>query len=414
MALQDLTPRLRTRLSRLEWTVGLFVALATLLLLTGFALYFRNTAEKRGWFKTKVTYFTFVSSAAGLKVGDPVKLMGFEAGNITAIRAQPPEDAWFNVYVEFEVMEPHFGYLWTTGSVAKVAADGFLGSRYIEVTKGTGGKATYQEKQVTNWFFGQRVKTVATAVWDPKAEGGKGAYVPRKLDSKYWLPVEEAPAINDRLEKLAQQVENALPNILGLTNQLASTLNSSAAAMSNANNIIVDIRPVASNIVFITENLKNPKGSLGEWVIPTNISSQLELTIGSANQTLTNASIAIKQLDKTLATADTTVGSVNQVVTNANDHVALLVSNLNVSLTHLASITSNLNSQVQANTNIVSEISSAIVSADEMLQGLKRHWLLRSAFKEPKKKDEPKSAPGTNAPIQAPLIPKVRQQQGVR
>ncbi len=410
MALQDLTPRLRTRLSRLEWTVGLFVALATLLLLTGFALYFRNTAEKRGWFKTKVKYFTFVSSAAGLKVGDPVKLMGFEAGKITDIRAQPPEDSWFNVYVEFEVMEPHFGYLWTTGSVAKVTDNGFLGNRFIEVTKGTGGTATYQDKQVTNWFFGQRVKTVATAKWNPDALGkDKGAYEPMKSDSKYWLPVEESPAINARLEKLAQQVEDALPNILNLTNQLASTLNSSSAAMSNANHIIVDIRPVASNIVFISENLKNPKGSLGEWLIPTNLTSELELTITAAKHTLTNASQTMLQLDKTLVTANGTVGSVNQIVTNANDHVALLVSNLNVSLTHLASITSNLNAQVQANTNILSEISSTVTNADVMLQGLRKHWFLRGAFKEEKPKVE--KAKGTNAPTRAPLIPRQQQQR---
>lgn len=411
MALQDLTPRLRTRLNRLEWTVGLFVALATLILLAGFGLYFRNTAEKRGWFKTKVKYFTFVSSAAGLKEGDPVKLMGSDAGKITRIRAQPPEDAWFNVYVEFEVMEPHFGYLWTTGSVAKVSADGFLGNRFIEVTKGSGGTATYQEKKVTNWFFGQRVKTVATDMWNEKIN----AYEPLTLESKFWLRAEEAPAINDRLEKLAKQVEAALPNILGLTNQLAATLNSSSAAMSNANHIIVDIRPVASNIVFISENLKNPKGSLGEWLIPTNISSELELAITATKDTLTNANVVLTQLDKTLMTANGTVGSVNQIVTNANDHVALLVSNLNVSLTHLASITSNLNAQVQANTNILSEISSTVTNADFMLQGLRKHWFLRGAFKEDKKKpaESPKER-GANAPARSSLIPKVREQQEVR
>lgn len=408
MALQDLTPRLRTRLSRLEWTVGLFVALATLILLAGLAYYFRHEAEKRGWFKTKVKYFTFVDSAAGLKVGAPVKMMGFDVGEITDIKAQPPEDYYFNVYVEFEVMEPHFGYLWTTGSVAKVAADGFLGNRYIEVTKGNGGKATYQEKNVTNWFFGERVHAEVTGMWNRE----KGDYVPVKPDSKYWLKAQEAPAINDRLEKLANQVEEALPNILGLTNQLTATLNGSSAAMSNVNQIISDLRPVSSNIVFITETLKNPKGSLGDWLIPTNISSQLELTIVSANQALTNANVAIKQLDTTLASANGTVVSVNQVVTNANDHLASMVSNINVSLSNLALITSNLNSQVQANTNILTEISSTVTNADILLQGLRRHWFLRSAFKEENKKDDKTKAEDKDKDthVRPPLMPKVREQ----
>ena len=62
----------------------------------------------------------------------------------------------------------------------------------------------------------------------------------------------------------------------------------------------------------------------------------------------------------------------------------MVVGNLNQSLENLANMTSNLNAQVQANTNLLQEISTAIVNADNLIQGLKRHWLLRSAFKEKK------------------------------
>ena len=57
------------------------------------------------------------------------------------------------------------------------------------------------------------------------------------------------------------------------------------------------------------------------------------------------------------------------------------MENLGRSLDNLANLTSNLNSQVQVNTNVLSEMSAAIVHADDLVQGLKRHWLLRSAFK---------------------------------
>src|SRR5436190_1824813 len=59
MALHDLTPQLRTRLSRMERAVGWFVILATALLAFGFVYYVYNTAERKGWFKTKAPYFTF-------------------------------------------------------------------------------------------------------------------------------------------------------------------------------------------------------------------------------------------------------------------------------------------------------------------------------------------------------------------
>ena len=46
MALQDLTPQLRTRLSRMERAVGWFVMLSLVLLVFGFAYYVYNTAER--------------------------------------------------------------------------------------------------------------------------------------------------------------------------------------------------------------------------------------------------------------------------------------------------------------------------------------------------------------------------------
>ena len=53
MALQDLTPQLRTRLNRMEWAVGWFVLFATGLLLFGFGYYIYHTAESKGWFVKK-------------------------------------------------------------------------------------------------------------------------------------------------------------------------------------------------------------------------------------------------------------------------------------------------------------------------------------------------------------------------
>jgi len=66
--------------------------------------------------------------------------------------------------------------------------------------------------------------------------------------------------------------------------------------------------------------------------------------------------------------------------------MSLVVSNLSLTLNELATLTANFNSQVQSNTNILSEISSLVVSANEFMQSLSGHWLLRSAFKEDKKK----------------------------
>ena len=89
-----------------------------------------------------------------------------------------------------------------------------------------------------------------------------------------------------------------------------------------------------------------------------------------------------------------TLESANTAITRADTNLAALVENLARSLDNLAGITSNLNSQVQANTNILSSISKAVVDADELVQGLKGHWLLRSAFRHR----------NTNSPPEEPTI----------
>jgi len=65
---------------------------------------------------------------------------------------------------------------------------------------------------------------------------------------------------------------------------------------------------------------------------------------------------------------------VNALLGHADTNVAALLINL-------ANITSNLNAQVEANSNILSSVSKIVVDTDNFVQGLKRHWLLRSAFK---------------------------------
>lgn len=424
MALQDLTPQLRTRLSRMERAVGWFVVLATLLLVVGFGYYLRNTAKRKGWFKTRVSYFTMLDRATGLRVGDPVMLMGFEVGQITDVQPQPPEDFQFNVYVEFEIREPNYGYIWTEGSKAKVTSTDLLGKRVLEVTKGTGGHATYVFNPVSELNLGeattlsnpgrwlvagdfyehdtnlvlkagtpldQNVLTILrrlgrekfsildtntlhkapTGVWNDY-QGGYVKFTPRSPTQKpnlYWLYSEETPAVTEQVDKIIAQVREALPNILGLTNQLSAMLVHGTSMASNLNDMAQAARPVATNLTAISMKLREP-GSIGEWMLGVAGQRQLQATIENTYTTITNANMAI---------------------TNTDANLTELLDNLGRSLNSLADITSNLNSQVQNNTNILSSISKAVTDADDLVQGLKRHWLLRSAFKA-------KPPPATNAP----------------
>jgi ABC-type transporter Mla subunit MlaD len=408
MALQDLTPQLRTRLSRMERAVGWFVFLATALLLFGFGYYLYHTAERRGWFKIKAPFFTYVQSSAGLNVGEPVFMMGFPVGRITRIHAQPPGDR-HNVLIELEIVEPYFRYLWTGGSYLKVNPAGFLDRRQIEVTRATNGYALVVTQPVfafTNldelrqkvsadpghWQLSQEIRDADSNVvykayeWLTESNltvieqlqsanpGPTYAYNNQEKDRRHvvaswdgryhhykifqpeddsgWLRAVEQPPVSDQLQAMVTQLQGALPGILSLTNQLVSVLNNAANATSNLNATIVAAQPLVTNFAVISGELREP-GGLGLWVLGTNSNVQVQ-------GALTNLNLLLAHTDTNLDALSTSIG---------------------VSLVNLANITSNLNAQVQSNPNLVFGISKTIGDADRFVQGLKQFWLLRGTFR---------------------------------
>ena len=187
-----------------------------------------------------------------------------------------------------------------------------------------------------------------------------------KQTKPYWLESDESAAVTERLEKLVGEVEKALPNILSLTNQLGNVLSNSTELTSNLNFVAAAARPALSNLTAATAHLDHP-GALGEWLLPTNVNHQLEATLGQADSTLANV----------------------------NTNISALAESLGRTLDNLASMTAGLNQQVQSNTNILAGISATVTRYDEFIQGLKHHWLLRSAFK----------SKNTNAPPRQPIQP---------
>lgn len=416
MPLQDLTPELRTRLSRVERAVGWFVILAVVLLLAGFAFYIRATAKSRGWFLTKINYATALNDFSGFKIGDPVKIMGFPAGEITDFSLNAPEKP-HGIKIYFTIRQPFYNYIWYD-SVVSIKSD-ILGNRYLEISKGQYGvptvssnlvkgkllvlnryKAFQKFKSMTNGLntnvmadpltreaalidmTNQLMKMLTNEVSEYYTNASSGNYtkpadlnpnLPPEKWNYCWIPAFDTPSIEDRLGGVAAQIEIALPNFLRLTNQIQEILSNTSLATGHLNDALVKVDPVLTNVAVITGNLRDPNGSLGNWIVPTNLSAQLHQTLNSARETLDSAH---KMLD------------------DSDTNVTMLALDLDKTLEHLADLTSNLDHQVQVNTNLITDISTTIEHTDSFIQGLKHHWLLRSAFKtkkppKTKKPDEP-------------------------
>ncbi|MGH7942612.1 MAG: MlaD family protein [Limisphaerales bacterium] len=415
MPLQDLTPQLRTRLTRMERGVGWFVFLATLLLLCGFGYYLYNVAVQRGWFVTKAKFHIYVTTSTGLNVGDPVTIMGFSVGHITSVAPQRPGTR-HDVKVEFEVFAPYFRYIWSEGSYVKVSPAGFLDQRKIEVTRGTNGYAICVTQPITvftnldalkadvdsqpgQWQLAQEIyantnllfraytwltdsnlariaalhppsvtaynnrgrdKDYVVAWWHPRERAYEGFTT--NVETA-WLPVDETPPVADRLQAMISEVENALPNFLALTNQLGKILSNSAEVTSNLNKSVMQTHPL-----------------------------------------LSNANLFISRLDTNL---NISIVETHPLLTNANELIGNLNTNVTATLINLATITSNLNAQVQANSNMLGNIGKTIHDYDTFVQGLKRSWLLRHLFK----KENNRNSPPTQPPAAPMLPPRQRGQQ---
>lgn len=413
MPLQDLTPQLRTRLSRMERGVGWFVFLATLLLLFGFGYYLYNVAVQRGWFVTKAKFHIYVTTSTGLNVGDPVTIMGFSVGHITSVHPMRPGTR-HNVEVQFEVFAPFFRYIWSEGSVVKVNPAGLLNQRQIEVTRGTNGYAICVTQPIDVFSNLDELKSdvdtqpgqwqLAQEIYDPSSNllfraytwltdsnlerigalhlPSVTAYNNRESDKNYvvawwhprehayqeftptedtaWLPVDETPPVADRLQAMITEVQDALPNFLALTNQLGRILNNSALVTSNLNKTVEQTHPLISH-----------------------------------------ADLFISRLDTNL---NISIVETHPLLTNANTLVANLNTNVTATLENLALITSNLNAQVQANSNMLGGIAKTIHDYDTFVQGLKRFWLLRHLYK----KENNTNSPSEQPPPEPDLSPKQR------
>jgi len=319
MPLQDLTPQLRTRLNRMERAVGWFVFLATILLLAGFGDYVYHAAESKGWFLVPAKFYCYVSSAAGLKVGDPVVLMGFNVGRVTGIAAMPPRTG-HDVRIDFIVNQvnrsagpkpvPYYSYIWSQGSQVKLNSTDFLGTRGLEVTRGTAGFGIYaiysvqtlsleQARDLTDakdWRLAQNVfgedSNLLVRAWSPLVQSNLDEIAGRHLTeieafrttspqrhivavwnedhqwydpfdyrvetNSYQLSAAESPAISDQLQGMVNDLKQALPNVLALTNKLFSVLDNAAAATSNLNLAIVAAHPLLSNFTAISADLHAP------------------------------------------------------------------------------------------------------------------------------------------------------------
>lgn len=367
MALQDLTPQLRTRLSRVEWFVGLFLAATALLMLVGFVSYLKKAADDRGWLVTEVPYYTYLPEASGLKAGSPVHLLGFQVGRVTEVTALPvsARSSWdyyvtngYNVYVAFVVREKFAGYL---NSDARVKLGGFpvdlLGGAELDLTEGsTNGVVTFAPapdgKPGVLWDQYAykdpgRDRELKFKRYGPLTNKTKGGYYLRLDKSETMMA--SVNRILSRVDHISGTVDNVLPP---LTEDLQASMETLRRALPGLTNDVAQVLLTAkTTLPGLTNNLDQVLANTRD------LTAQLRDTWPM----LTNS------LDQTL-------GVTRELAGQLKESLPLVTSNVNLTLT-------NVNVILTRDTNITANTSLLVSNVNQVLT---RHWLFRSAFKEKK------------------------------
>jgi phospholipid/cholesterol/gamma-HCH transport system substrate-binding protein len=137
----------RKQLTWTELRVGLFVLVGLSVLAAG--IFYVTGAGTIG---PKYRLTTYLPEVSGLSNGAPVRLDGFEVGNVESIKLAPrtrniARDKSRNIQVVLRVGKKYQDDI-LTDSTASLVTEGLLGNRYVEVTRGFTGVPLKDNEEV--------------------------------------------------------------------------------------------------------------------------------------------------------------------------------------------------------------------------------------------------------------------------
>jgi len=112
------------------------VGVLTLASLTVLAIGIFLITGQTGFFTKTMTVRTLAPDAAGLKNGAPVRLTGVDVGTVRSVRVSGLPETYRAVEIAMQINKKYQSDL-RTDSEAFLAAEGLLGERYINISKGT-------------------------------------------------------------------------------------------------------------------------------------------------------------------------------------------------------------------------------------------------------------------------------------
>lgn len=316
--------------------LGLFVLLGTLFLIYGLYMIGSN----RNLFGSTFRINAIFSNVNGLMKGNNVRFAGIDVGTVDNVTIINDSCVKVVMVIEADVQK----YI-RKNALASIGTDGLMGNKLVNINPS-------MEKA-------------------PGVKQGDTLQAMKPIETDEMLRTlnrtnDNIAAITDNLKTITAKINSR--------NTLWSLLMDTVVA-DNVKQAIVNIRLTGSNSAEITgdlsnivDGIKNGKGSFGALLTDTMLSNHVRQTVVKIKLISDNAALISGNLSSIIQRTDSGKGTIGRLLMDTT-----FVPNLDKSMTNLKTATQGVN---------------------ELIEGLKHSWPLRSYFRKQEKRRKADSASG--------------------
>lgn len=316
--------------------LGLFVLLGTLFLIYGLYMIGSN----RNLFGSTFRINAIFSNVNGLMKGNNVRFAGIDVGTVDNVTIINDSCVKVVMVIEADVQK----YI-RKNALASIGTDGLMGNKLVNINPSM--------EKAPGVKQGDTLQTMKPIETDEML---------RTLNRTN----DNIGAITDNLKTITAKINSR--------NTLWSLLMDTVVA-DNVKQAIVNIRLTGSNSAEITgdlsnivDGIKNGKGSFGALLTDTMLSNHVRQTVVKIKLISDNAALISGNLSSIIQRTDSGKGTIGRLLMDTT-----FVPNLDKSMTNLKTATQGVN---------------------ELIEGLKHSWPLRSYFRKQEKRRKADSASG--------------------
>jgi len=267
---------------QLSWTklrVGLLVVVSLTIFVIGVFL-----ISGEGFLQAKITLRTYMDNAGGLREGDPVRVSGINAGNVEEIRLSA-RDAQRPVEVVMKVQRRYQDDV-RTDSLATLQAEGLLGQRFINITRGTPPNPLVPDGGVVPLRDSPEISEVVETSADVMVKLNR---ITGRVDN-IMAQVEAGKGTIGRLiydESLYAKANRAVDEAQKLISDTASGRGSLGKFLTDEQ-FYDNLNATVQKADAIVDDVRKAEGSLGKFIYDPDLYQKAENLMVQANQLVDN------------------------------------------------------------------------------------------------------------------------------